>query len=1359
MPASGLNSKRRWRRSFQLTKGPILEAAAPYACGASLSDLIKEGVLHPGLGRLDRATLPLDRPLYAHQEQSIRLIVGGANTVISTGTGSGKTECFLLPVLHHLLCEKAEGTLSAGVRALLLYPMNALANDQMSRLRTLLAPYPAITFGRYIGDTKADYRAALATFRQRFGTDPLANELIDRETMQATPPNVLLTNYAMLEYLLLRPKDSSLFDGSYAKDWAFVVLDEAHVYDGAKGAELGMLLRRVRDRVKLSRKGNLRCIATSATLGRGDEDAGLLADFGEQLFDETFVSSTGVPNVVGPKRLPMTSVKGVWGADQAGFRSAHSDFRAGLPSVAIATALGARAPAPDIGELVEEYLARSLRNEYHVVALQQLLDKGPVDLGQAANEIFGASATTEDLVALVDLCVTARSQSSDSPLLPARYHFFVRALEGAFYCLSRTHPPAAPRLLLARHEQCPSCSTPSVMVELAVCRKCGAVYAVGQVTDDGLLRPTKPTDERLDYFLLELDGAAEPADEEDEDEEALEGAASSRATPSRYCCGCGTISEGLVTTCSCGDVAVNVTRATPSKDSRDLRRCLACAGRTNSSIASRFLTGADAPVAVIASALYQEIPPSSEPSLALRTGGGRKLLSFADSRQDAAFFAPYLERTYLRSVERRLIWSVLEDLQEAPRFDDLVVPLRKAAESALVLDEDDGPVRNNVRVRSWLFREVVGVDRRQSLEGVGLAEVTMAVPKDVWHTVPPGLLSLGFSSEEAVDLARVLVDTLRRAAAVWVPEGVDIADEMFAPRNVTTVVRAEKSERNVLAWSPSSNRNARLDYLSRLFERRGVSDDAGPVLRNLWSRWLTGPTSPWDQVIRHQNHRSLGIVFAIDPSRITFIPARADHPPFRCSSCRQVWWRSISATCPTFRCQGTLEPLNTRDVADDHYRRLYTDMTAVGARVEEHTAQLEAEYAAQVQADFTDGRVNVLSCSTTFELGVDVGEVQAVLLRNVPPSPANYVQRAGRAGRRAHAAALVVAFAQRRSHDLQIFDRPGRMIGGTVEPPLVTVDNPAIVRRHIHAMAFAAFQRHEVERGFEQATKVGEFFETKGAASTKDRFMAWLRTGPVELMEAVDRVLPPLSRDELARNDGWVEALDTIDSETGAGWLGRAAKEVTEELDDIDGEYERAKSADSLRYAQALNAVRQTLRERRLIDFLAQRVVLPKYGFPVDVVTLDVLTAGDRESARVELSRDLTLALADYAPGAKLIAAKLVWEGIGLRKLPGLAFVRRSWAVCDDCHAFRSKLHDGASEVDCPVCAGADVRAHGTYVEPSFGFLGRRAKEVPGESRPPKSGYMESYFEEYQGIPSGGNPRRRRRTAVRSRSAILAKLW
>jgi ATP-dependent helicase YprA (DUF1998 family) len=230
-----------------LTRGPILEAAAPFRLGRSVEQMIQEGILHPGFRTICSDTLPLHRPLYLHQDRAIEKIVAGKrNVVVATGTGSGKTEAFLIPILDHLLREQAAGTLDLpGVRALLLYPMNALANDQLRRLRRILGSFPAITFGRYTGETEEDDGKAESRFRNQFPDEPrISNELLSRRQMRARPPHILLTNYAMLEYLLLRPQDCEFFDGETGRHWRFIVLDEAHIYSGAEGIEIAMLLRR-----------------------------------------------------------------------------------------------------------------------------------------------------------------------------------------------------------------------------------------------------------------------------------------------------------------------------------------------------------------------------------------------------------------------------------------------------------------------------------------------------------------------------------------------------------------------------------------------------------------------------------------------------------------------------------------------------------------------------------------------------------------------------------------------------------------------------------------------------------------------------------------------------------------------------------------------------------------------------------------------------------------------------------------------------------------------------------------------------------------------------------------------------------
>ena len=378
-------------QAYRLTRGPILQAHAPYVAGLSLRSLVKERVLHPKLLQLDELAFPVDRPLYLHQEQAIRKIVAGRNVAIATGTGSGKTEAFIVPIVNSLLHESDRGTLNQpGVRALLLYPMNALANDQMTRLAVFLRRFPEITFGRYVGDTERNYQAALDIYRRRFRRDPLPNEMIDRQRMQETPPHILLTNYAMLEYLLLRPADSRFFDGVTGRHWRFVVLDEVHVYDGAKGAELAMLLRRVRDRVNGSTRGELACIGTSATLGRAHLGRRRAIGFMSALFDETFEWEDETPerqDLVEPRQRALETSTGTWVASADLICRARDERRLGADPETIAKYLPPLVhgtSATDFSSL----LFQAFAHEAHVAVLQRQLSGSSQSLDALAAVVF-----------------------------------------------------------------------------------------------------------------------------------------------------------------------------------------------------------------------------------------------------------------------------------------------------------------------------------------------------------------------------------------------------------------------------------------------------------------------------------------------------------------------------------------------------------------------------------------------------------------------------------------------------------------------------------------------------------------------------------------------------------------------------------------------------------------------------------------------------------------------------------------------------------------------------------------------------------------------------------------------------------
>lgn len=1323
--------------SFRLTRGPILEASAPFEPGKSVAQLMDADVLSQGWTAL-ADQFPLERPLHLHQQQAVeRAVSDGRNLVVSTGTGSGKTESFLIPIVDHLLREREAGTLDdPGVRALLLYPMNALANDQTKRLRRLLAGLPDITFGRYVGETSETQNRAEDDFERRYPGEPrLRNELISREAMRDRPPHILLTNFAMLEYLLLRPDDTALFDGPTAQHWRFLVLDEAHVYGGAQGTEVAMLLRRVRDRILKSERGRLQCFATSATLGRGVEDHPKLVEFAENLFGERFTWDVGneTGDVVVATRRGLVQGSAANEIPQARFAELRARARAGATSNELADCLtGLEIPSPGDEEPAEEYLWRILRDESHVIQIQALLQKGSVDLSVAASQLFTGPTAEADTVALVDLCVMARPGHDDTPLLPARYHFFVRALEGAFVCQHPAHRADRSRMSLTRHEQCRSCrldQRAAAMFEFGVCRHCRAEYLVGRLdpVTKKFLQPLSLAT-ATDYLLL---GAA--VDAEDEDNAALEKSESAdKAQPAYLCPGCAKVSDGQDFSCECTDAPpVRVSVVERKKDDVVLRRCAACTGRAPGEVVFRFQTGTDAPVAVIATDLYQAIPSAAGHEELV--GGGRKLLTFSDSRQDAAFFAPYLERTYRRSIQRRLIATAISELSsdEVPRAGDVLERVRKLAVKALVLDPDASGHTHRSEVGEWIVEELLAFDRRQSLEGTGLAEISVAVPRQ-WKP-PRQMTALGFTDQETVDLFQLLLETVRAGGAVSVPDGVDIRSERFAPRNMELGLRQTGAEYAVISWLPGSALNRRLEIVQKALSRKGIDADAGDVLKGIWTH-LSDPNGPWAKTLTSFSMGSSGSVFRLDWERFEFRPVADDHRPFRCSTCRRLWWRTVAGLCPGWRCAGDVSELDDiEQVREGHYASLYEKLSPIGMEVQEHTAQWTASEASRIQDRFVAGDVNVLSCSTTFELGVDVGEIQAVLLRNVPPSAANYVQRAGRAGRRTDSAALVVTYAQRRSHDLTFFDNPHRMVDGFVAPPVIVLENPSIVRRHAHAIAYAEFERMWVDSGRSQHRSVEDVFMPNDEGSIgSEEFMLWLRTHPSTLQDALRRVLPDSQHSTLGVDDwSWTDALvEATEEEPTFGWLRRAQDEVTEELASLDEMAAEAYDAKVGWRGDSLKRVRQALAGRQAIGFLASRNIIPKYGFPVDVVGLNVAGSGSRDAANVDLTRDLGLAISEYSPGSSVVAAKNLWKSTGLAVRQGQQWPTYQWAICDDCGAFRYSLDELAP---CNLCGSSSRRAGqaGSFALPLFGFVGEAA-EKPGETRPLRLSLTETYFGHYR---------------------------
>jgi ATP-dependent helicase YprA (DUF1998 family) len=1348
-------------------KGPILEATPPFKTGKSIEELLDEGLLSSQFKNLESKEFPLNRPLYEHQESTIRKVIkSNRNIVIATGTGSGKTEAFLVPIINHLFRLKENKKLTPGVRALLLYPMNALANDQLKRMRALLKNYPDITFGRYTGETENQQKAAEDKYRKMYRDDPLPNELISREQMKEKPPHILLTNYAMLEYLMLRPEDHVFFDGEYANYWKFIVIDEAHTYNGAKGIEMAMLIRRLKDRIVQNQPGRIQCIATSATIGRGKKDFPEVAKFAQQLFGEEFDSQ----DVVEAIRQPMADLGIPWGKPDPSLYEEWQKIINETPPNGIISSLkemGVNNGIPkkmlEDSELqangdYKRFLFYVLKGDSRLISLRALLEEGPQFLHNAAKKIFQDVSDSQDtLVALVNLAVQSKPCKNDQPLIPARYHLFVRAVEGAYLSLFPEK-----KIYLERHEKVKHGEKEYPVFEIAICRQCGAIYLVGETQKDGDKYIFKQPGSRyfentknLEYYLLFDEYAQLFPDNEDELvnlEDDLKGEGF------KICVICGVIDKAdfVKPFCSCSNKSYFELLKVKSKNGK-VHKCPACT-RTNSqgSIVWRFLLGKDAIASVLATSLYQQIPPrkkeiknhsehkivvsddwsSSDKIVDEESGNERKLLIFSDSRQDAAFFAPYLSRTYFQILRRCLILKTIKEnsnkiIENKWRVQDLITPLKHQI-NRLNLFSDKSPQEQENESWKWVLYELLKIDNKIGLEGLGCVGFSLVKPEQ-WKAPNPLTKSpWNMSVDEVWILFQVLLDSFRNNGAILFPDNVSPSDEFFQPANREHFFRENVSmnKKHIHSWNPSSDNstNARLDFIMRLVQRTNITlsrKECIDILRNIWQRSLEldHPSSCWREYFSSINLPGEGTVYHMKFNFWKLQPGiiNKNIQWYYCNKCNNITLLNLRGICPTYRCDGELKICNPDGIyLDNHYRNLYLSVLPLRMKSKEHTAQLKSEAAAELQTQFIEGDVNVLSCSTTFELGVDVGELESIFMRNVPPSTANYIQRAGRAGRRTDSTAFALTFCQRRSHDLTHFNDPMRMVFGAIKPPHFKIENEKIVKRHVYATTLSLFWKKNPE----MFGNVKSFF-FKGNKNGFDLFKEYLDNKPDEIGEILKRIVPATLHEDLKLDTwGWVSGLfDEND-----GILLKAAKEVqsdVEKLGDV-----RNQLINVNKPSDYILRVINTIKDRDVINFLSSRNIIPKYGFPVDVVELQIIHHSD-EAKNLELNRDLKIALSEYAPSSQIVAGGKMWTSRYLKKLPNREWPKYKYAVCDYCQNYQRILADLEKTIDnCNAChRPLEGKNQGIFIIPEFGFIAStKLPAEPGEEQPEKTYTTRTYY-------------------------------
>ena len=995
--------------------------------GKRLHELVNEGVLHPGCRRLP------DLRLYRHQEEAIRCALRGESYVLTTGTGSGKSLTYILPIVHAVL-EEGGGR---GIRAIIIYPMNALVNSQMQALETLLARNNVpVTFARYTGQEPDE----------------------ERRRIQENPPDILLTNYVMLELLLTRPEEYRRLI-QRAQALRFLVLDELHTYRGRQGADVAYLLRRLRAYVG---DEQLVCVGTSATLATGDslsEQRRAVAELASRIF----ATEVRPENVIGESLQRITELPG-------------EDFD---------EALRHAVQAGNLPSSFEEFRRHPLMQWLEdTIGLEHI--EGTY-VRAKPRRIRGEEGLAEKLAERTDLPVELCEErirqallcgntihlpgSEDAPAFAFRLHQF---FAGGREVYASIEPPDQRYITLEGQQFVPGSDRKRRLYPLKFCRECGREYYLVQLVTENNDKRFYPLDVGLDELEEEpVPGYLYLNTEDLEDRWRFEdnGDILSR-TPDAYLTydrqgnlivaphhqdklpqQMGVRPDGTVAPDGI-EVAFIPER---------LHFCLSCGAEYPPRVSDRAKltgmgeTGRSSATTLVS--LYQVIEARHGVHPDARY---EKLLSFTDNRQDAALQAGHFNDFVHVGLVRGALTAALEQRGELSHtelgdavLEALGVPFEEYSanpDAPYTLRAEIEQTMKDVLVyrvyqdirRGWRFNS-------PNLEQSGLIHFDYAMLDEIsqneqlWEDAPE-LLRMQDPTRRQ-ELLFALLDYLRLELAIGAPQlnpdylgrlrersRLRLVDPWGIEENepLTTARLAVPGSRSIPYQDDAFLFVSERGRLGRLLKRPGV----------LASRKVT------DEEVRGVIEYLFAVGARTGLLTSREIPRRNGAITIYQVNPDVILWRSgPRPQAPRLRTHVMRRP-------NAFFQRFYREdaLKMHGIRAAEHTAQVKNELRMQREALFREGKLPILYCSPTMELGIDIAELNVVNLRNVPPTPANYAQRSGRAGRSGQPA-LVTTFCSARSpHDQYFFFRPELMVSGAVAPPRIDLTNEDLVRAHVHAI-------------------------------------------------------------------------------------------------------------------------------------------------------------------------------------------------------------------------------------------------------------------------------------------------------------------
>lgn len=1390
--------------------------------------------------------LPKSRKLYTHQAEAVTHAAAFQGKdekpaiIVTAGTGAGKTESFLLPLLN-LLATHPKREPGEGIQCLILYPMNALVNDQMERIYKWLQPQganPAITCFHFTSETpevrrdkQRDFHAydacRMQTRQEARGWETHDGRKLSAEN-RGPVPDIVITNYSMLEYMLCRPQDQCFF----GKNLQVVVLDEAHLYSGTLAAEMTLLLRRLYERCGVPSERVLQ-LATSATIGDDSVDAkAKLQTFASILFSKP---APLVQVIKGKKRdtrlstqdnASKISVEQWAGIEWGHLATLHNDSD-GAPKLATWSSenmqrlreslptLSAHVPGGILQPSV--YLHSALPFDESVCRLSSLLyDRKQVCLGEISkllwkrNDDLALQATRR----ILQLSASARLTPEDYPLVPHRLHVQARGSSRLSVCLnphcSGTHPlPGLGSLNPRGNAICPNCT--HACLSVARCDNCGTCALAGvRDPSSGRLLPLY----RKEDWEAKTLKVYSPNSTSNSQEEVLDPKMGSPAhegmrlhhIPGNLCSGCG----------------------------EKMRNEGCLIGQS-----------ADLPISVLTETVLTQVPPLPVDYNQWLPAKGRRLLAFSDSRGAAARLGPKLGFQHEVQLFRAALVQCLD--QEAPvKESDLVEDIareekrlkndpnnsrskQKLAEyqrdlAALrqggkvsdwtgkleqsplisqiidrgppgcdsecdpstkhrtVADEPSKPAgwdhspqicwEQNTKgscqyIEAMLGRELARLSYGSvNLQMAGMVEVNypgieqLSAPNTLLGTLSTEALRVGLRQNWTM-LLLLLLDTLRMDGAITL--GSEEFDESFpyGSEFIGHWMSLDEVGYKLLRFRGTDNaqdeenyraaRQRRTQFVERVLEKMSCEQDVlkATARQTMEAAFNQLHSSSFDWLKKSERQtRNLVSAKAIQlhfPSLTIRRPSRL----YRCQRSATIWTRQIEGLVPT-KTPGALESITHATADTDlrvgrHRRGYQSNFYNLGLWAEEHSAQLAPEENRRLQNLFKAGARNVLSSTTTMELGIDIGGLNAVLMSNVPPGKANYLQRAGRAGRRADGSSIVVTFARNTPYEREVIQRFGDYLGKSLRNPTVSLERERIARRHFHAYLLGLFFRSITPDGAKSGAmtvygRMGEFCGLARSQYWKPGVARTPRPGKVESPSnpaIADKYFAFL--DSLRGRDDWHDDARALVKDTALvsaemadllvnaaisfrtlrdRWI-KAYKPVLEAWEAIPSE-----DTDCSAYANRLHYELVAAHQITVVAALAEEQYLPRYGFPIGTMKLKVIGTDARhrteEQEQYRLERGGIQALREYVPGsALLVSGRLVVSrgllknsiGIGDGPEETRGFGLSGWFTkCTKGH-FMHGTGDGTN-ARCDLCNSAAASSLTSYLIPHHGFV-TAAWEMP----------------------------------------------